>query len=506
MDQCAKFFERAALLLAAALVGALAVIGMGMTAQLRAPEKVRYVTGSLPFHLLGTAAVVLAALLLAALLVRFARIRLTGVMMLVWTLLTAAFLLGCYTRQEVDFMYVCDAARAFARGDYAPMHSDYFNVYSYQLGTCFLLEGVIRLVPQADVELVMQALNAVMSIAAAGVLSALGRQVFAHPRIRQCAMALYLLCLPLALYGIHVYGTLPMILLSAAAMLCFVWLIRSGKHRFGLLYVVCIAWAYTFKMNAAIVLLTVILCAELHAMEHRRLRALMYALLGAAAAVLLQRLVIAQYEWRSGVTLREDVSMLARLVMGLQDGKRAAGWYNGYTEQFFSASVSAAQEKAAAAADLSARLGEMAADPVRTLIFFVQKALSQWLEPTYGTLLYGSYCRQAGPLAEAAQRVFGEESTLRIGLEAYMKIWQQALYGLSAIGLIRLLREKQGAVKIILPVAVLGGFLYHMIFEAKSQYIYVYALLLVPAAAYGLCIVGDWLGGRRRRAEDRESR
>lgn len=180
--------------------------------------------------------------------------------------------------------------------------------------------------------------------------------------------------------------------------------------------------------------------------------------------------------------------MLARLTMGMQDGPRGAGWYNGYIEQFFPASVSAQQEHDIALADLTARLEQMGNNPMQTLKFFAQKALSQWIEPTYGTLLYGNACEQAGPFAQAAQAVFSEESALRMALEASMKAWQQALYLLSAVGVWRIWRDgRRSAASLILPVTVLGGFLYHMLFEAKSQYIYTYAVYLLPLAAQGLC-------------------
>jgi len=77
-----------------------------------------------------------------------------------------------------------------------------------------------------------------------------------------------------------------------------------------------------------------------------------------------------------------------------------------------------------------------------------------------------------------------------------MKGWQAALYVLCSIGAIVCIRKKRGAAALVLPVAVLGGFLYHMIFEAKSQYIYVYALYLVPLAGYGLSSLQDWLRSR----------
>lgn len=456
MERLRRFCICAALGMALALVGMLALGGIGMTAVLRAPETVRYAMGGAAGHLLGMALMILAALGLARLFARFARIRLTAITTMVWALLAAAFLLGCATRQEVDFAYVCEAAERFAQGAYGPLTSDYFSAYSYQLGTCLMLEVVLRLLPGVDIEVLMQGLNVLMSVAAAGMLAILGQMIFEDVRVRYGTMALYLLSLPMALYSMHVYGTLPMLMFSAAAMLCFALYIRTKRRRYGLLYALCAALAYMVKPNAAIVVLALLICAALYAMESRDVRLLGFAALSAVGAVLLARLAVAQYEWRSGMVLRENVSMLARLQ-------------------------------------------EMAASPVGTLRFFAQKAVSQWLEPTYGTLLYGNYCRQLGPLAEAVQAVFSEQSALRLALEGVMKAWQQALYLLSALGLLQCLRMKRRAVLLILPVTVLGGFLYHMIFEAKSQYIFVYAMYLIPLAALGLAVLSDGLSRTVRR-------
>lgn len=487
----AQFLASCAWHMALFLMLGLAAAGLVMTAQLRAPEVVRYVGGNVAVHVLGALVMTAIVYALSRVLMRFDRMK--KIIVVMWIAAAAVFLLGAYTRQEVDFMYVCDAAERFAQGDYSPLQQYYFNECSYQLGTVFVLECAARLLPQVRVELLMQGVNVLMSMAAALMLAAMGKMVFDDRRVRSAAMAAYLLCLPMALYGIHVYGTLPMVLLCSGAMLCFVLYIRRGRCRFGLLYALLSALAYMIKPNSAIVLMALLICAVLYAMESADWRLAGFAVLSWALAILLAKLVILQYEWRGGVRLREDVTMLSRLVMGLQDGQRAAGWYNGYIEQFFDAAVSMEQEKAVAMADLIARAGEMTGDPVRTVIFFVQKALSQWLEPTYGTLLYGNYCRQAGPFAGAAQAVFSEQSVLRMALEGVMKAWQLMLYALSAVGMGALLRKKGGAAQLVLPVAVLGGALYHMIFEAKSQYIYVYALYLVPVAAYGLCVLQDSL-------------
>ena len=40
---------------------------------------------------------------------------------------------------------------------------------------------------------------------------------------------------------------------------------------------------------------------------------------------------------------------------------------------------------------------------------------------------------------------------------------------------------------------VLGGFLYHLLFEAKPRYALPYLPMLLPTAAYGLGVVSDWM-------------
>ena len=48
-------------------------------------------------------------------------------------------------------------------------------------------------------------------------------------------------------------------------------------------------------------------------------------------------------------------------------------------------------------------------------------------------------------------------------------------------------------------VIVTGAFLYHMIFEAKSQYLFIYLFVMIPAAAWGLSRFFE-KGGFRKQA------
>ena len=60
--------------------------------------------------------------------------------------------------------------------------------------------------------------------------------------------------------------------------------------------------------------------------------------------------------------------------------------------------------------------------------------------------------------------------------EGYMNLYQQAMYAMAVVGAAASLRRRGDVTALVLPVTVIGGFLFHMLFEAKSQYIFVYAV------------------------------
>lgn len=42
-------------------------------------------------------------------------------------------------------------------------------------------------------------------------------------------------------------------------------------------------------------------------------------------------------------------------------------------------------------------------------------------------------------------------------------------------------------------MTILGGMLYHLLFEAKAQYAYPYMMYMLPLAAMGLCALAEKL-------------
>ena len=69
-----------------------------------------------------------------------------------------------------------------------------------------------------------------------------------------------------------------------------------------------------------------------------------------------------------------------------------------------------------------------------------------------------------------------------------MKIFQVFIYIFTFVFSVVIYRRKQ-EVYALIPIAFVGGTLFHMIWEAKSRYVFPYFVFLLPLAAYGLVVV-----------------
>ncbi len=498
-QKAARFLTLAALIvfacvLALVTLGALSTTASSAVANNRMNQQVTLARDGFG-GLALTAALLLALVAVHAFLRRRAGRRAFAAALALWTAAALCFVLSVGLLPRADSALVIDAAKRFAAGDFGPLEGEYFSRVSYQLGICLPLEGLARLLPGLDLNLLMQALNCVISAALMALLCGLAGGLSGDARTSGAAALLYLAFVPMLLFNMFVYGVLPMLLLCVLAMRCFARCARTGERRYGVLYALLIGAAAALKPNAMIVMLALLICAAVHALQRKDGFLLLCAALSAVLCFALPAGVIRLYELRAGVTLAPDTGMLLRLAMGMQDSMIAAGWYNGVIEEYWPLSVTPEMEKAAALEMLAARLREFAADPAGAWAFFKEKCLTQWAEPSYDILWYGAVCGKGGRFNGLAHAIFRDGSPVRALLAGYMNIFQQAAYVLALIGTCGMIREKRTeAVQLMLPVTVLGGFLYHMLFEAKSQYIYPYMLLLLPLAAAGM----DLLAGRAR--------
>ena len=174
-----------------------------------------------------------------------------------------------------------------------------------------------------------------------------------------------------------------------------------------------------------------------------------------------------------------------------------SGWYNPkYSVVLFEeCGNDSAASGALAREEAARRLKWFLQEPREGLAFFGRKLLSVWNEPSYGSIWTNTVRDHYSPPG----RLY---TLLCVRGEAVLKQWmnvgqQLVLFGLCA-AMIELWRRRDSLL-CILPLIWLGWLLYHLLFEAKSQYALTCFILLLPLAAWGLSLFFGLFGGERER-------
>ena len=135
-----------------------------------------------------------------------------------------------------------------------------------------------------------------------------------------------------------------------------------------------------------------------------------------------------------------------------------------------------------AKATILERLGYFAENPGEAASFFSEKLRSQWNEPSYDSIwlnqVFISYSEKGGLYNLLCDK--GDRLTV-----GFMNQHQQLVFLGVLMGIIALIK-KRDVLSCILPLIILGGLMYHLLFEAKSQYALPYFILMMPVAALGL--------------------
>lgn len=269
-----------------------------------------------------------------------------------------------------------------------------------------------------------------------------------------------------------------------------------------------------------------------------RLGLLIMAVCLAVTSVGILPLVQKCYEKKAGNTLSSGVTAMSYLAMGMQEASRGCGWYNGFNiDTYDTAGMDSALANEISRLAIDERLAYFREHPGYTADFYLHKHLSQWADGTYAS-------RQATLATYGGRSAFFKEvyeGSLSGGYIEWCNAWQNVLYlgvlvfcidslkkrrkskvvghmadqtaghtaGCTAdhmadqLGADQLGADRHGADRLYIYVgliAVLGGFLFHIFWEANSRYIFSYSLLLMPycgAGVYtGICRIRDGVRSR----------
>lgn len=386
-----------------------------------------------------------------------------------------------------DQKKIVDIAKSMQMGDFSAFRSGgYLEKYTNQIGITYFFYLIHQLTPYGLQ--VVRGINIVSYFASVYLLGRISKKIF--PELLSIYVDIYILMfLPLAFYIPFIYGNLMGFACSLLAVDFLVSYLENANWKKTIGVMVFGSLSVLIKQNYLITVIAIILVLAWHCICEKKLSSIGVAMLVLVSVMGLNTVVTARMEAISGQRLEGGIPATAWIAMGMQNGPSADGWYNGYNTDLYE-ECEYDREKAdqVAKADIEERIKYFISHPSEAISFYLKKNSSQWNNPTFeGMLINYQINRErmniavkkvSGPIAKLTQ-----ESGKK-GISIYFNL-SQTIFLIGACAWIVLRKGKIQIKQLILPIIFIGGFLFHTIWEAKSQYVVTYFVLLLPYSLLG---------------------
>ncbi len=388
-----------------------------------------------------------------------------------------------------DAKFVHDAAVEFSQGNYRElMEGGYIFRKAHQLGlvTYERVLGILTF----DTKFIF--LINLLLINGINFLSyKISNIVFEQNRkVNFLTIILSYLFLPQFFFLIFAYGLVVGFFFLMLAFFCMEHYFRYEDKKSAIVGLVAITIASIMKTNYLIGGITIGILCILRFFQKKKLILLLLALSMVIIPVGALKAIPMLYHWETGLDINEGEPMILYVVMGINPSnyKIGPGWYNGSNWVWYE-QAGFDNEKAIERAEESIQsYFEMYRDaPVETIKFFVRKTASMWCEPMFQSVWSGPM-ESTGQVVKTSflQSLYkGEtvENYICLYMKAYLTvIWLFALFYIP-------FRKQKDLAMGYAYIFFVGGFLFHLLWEGKSQYIYPYVYVLLPACAKAVVVV-----------------
>lgn len=378
----------------------------------------------------------------------------------------------------------------------------YLERYPFQVPLVLLLAVLRQFVhSDAGVNIIFQGINCLAVSGSSVLLLLLAESIapVAQQSVRLIAGVLILLFPPLFLYVTFVYGNMIALPFALAAFLLQIK--GFSSHRMYLHFASGLCSVISIMLKSSMLLVVVAQCVVwvVASVKHR---CIIYLMAGIFAVVLykaVSSLTFMLVEAVVDIDLHNGVPQSAWLVMGIGAdslGESAyatlkPGWYSGYPWALPADQYDVELIKSQSYSLILDRLALFLQNPIFAIRFFAKKFIYEWAEPTYESIMMSNWSI-AGPagVAMATREVGRLAHSVYYGAAGYAlrlqsDVMQLVIYTGALLAFIRY--SKKMPIEIMGPaLCAAGGGLFYVFWEAKSQYILPFALLLIPYAALGI--------------------
>ncbi len=411
------------------------------------------------------------------------RVRLISILCAV--LLTGLWVCRTWSAPIGDAMMTQHAAEIIHQGFYTLYEpGEYMYFYPHQSGLV-LLHWLLQFISPDDTKLFL-----FLNVLCYGIIlwgiGALTKALGMGEGSALAATWSSILFYPLALYTVFVYGTLPGLAFALVGLLMVIGYCEKGKLWRCLLGAAAFGIAIALKSNYQIFAIGAMLYTLYHALQREK-RCWIQLLLLCTAFAAAGKIPVLLLEHLTGYSLRSGLPYTGWICMGLQsNGALGPGWYNNYVrEGYYAAGGDPQAHRAMIQEDLRGILTFFAHHPRQARVFFFEKNATQWNDPTFQGLWINQIIAESNGtvLPRFAEKLLSPAS--QITLTRLGSCFLTFVYGGLLLWAWNPSPEKRHSSEDLLAVILVGGFVFHSFWEAKSQYTMPYFVTALPLALQG---------------------
>ena len=399
---------------------------------------------------------------------------------ILWTIFVRAPIVG-------DQVHVNSMGQLFYRGydeeiinsnTYAGIPlGEYIQAYNQQIPQAFLYSLFFRLI-HIDEFGTPRALNVIAIIIILVAIYKIGNMISKNHKVNKVRlMVLFLTFLSLPMLSTFVYGDIPSLAFALLSVYYMMKFVDYNKLKYFTLATIFSMIAYMFRMNSLIFVIATVIYLLFNlftkitskTVKENIINALLIVIFIVVSIVPAQ-IVNDYYINKYNLDKSKEYPNISYILMGMSESWRGNGWYNeDIGEPALKNPESSKEEYADKIKD---RLTYFSQNMGYTFRFYTMKLASMWSENTYSAV-------RLNLLHES------EDDYLNV-IKEPLTFYQKALLILMCVcSIIVLIQNRKNlSVNVIyLLLIFMGGFAFHIIWEAKSRYIIPYIVVLIPIAS-----------------------
>lgn len=391
---------------------------------------------------------------------------------------------------RADAYNVYQAAKEFNSGvfDSLTNKDGYLFLYPHQLGLMSLERTYIFLY---DSEKLIYFINLLFIIGTNFYIYKLSLKLFKNELVTNYSIILSFLFFPHFFFLTFAYGTIPGLFLVVFGYYNLLNYNETSRWFNALISIVSFALACLIRNNYYIFVIAIILIQIFSFLEDIKWRKLLVTFLIVISIPMSSFLLKSYYQKVTHNPIPQGTPMISFITMGTQDNPNVpslGGWWDGYNSSLlinndFDQTKAVQQAKS----DLKENLRTFYKQPTYALEFFYKKILSTWLEPTFQSIWTGPLTEKGNIQNSRILKSIYEEKSGYYFLNSFGKVFTVSIYLLTLISVVYNIKRKRfSSFELLTLIFFLGGFFFHLLWETKSQYVFIYVLLLIPTAANGL--------------------